>query len=356
MVADTYSSEVKTDKVDKPLAQLGIKAVFLIWDAPRGTHRGEYLGRSLGADVRHVYITRKKGWYIAPIKYCCQAVMTLALLRRYRYQLVFVQNPPVFAALAVYVYSLLAGTCFIIDSHTDALLAPFWQWSLPVHRFLSRRAITTIVTNYYLQQLIASWKAHAFVLRDVPSPSPKRKQVCLPDADLNVVVVSSASYDEPIEQILEAARALPDIAFFVTGNYHTKTLQDTVTKAPANVHFTGYLPDEEYYGLLDAAQVVICLTTEDHTQQSGAAEALWLGKPIITSDWPLLRGYFNKGTIHTDNTADSIRRALLTMKRDLLAYEAGIRALQRMRQQEWLENVQELMILIKQAVRQCRRK
>jgi hypothetical protein len=110
------------------------------------------------------------------------------------------------------------------------------------------------------------------------------------------------------------------------------------------------VPDEEFYGLLEVVQVVMCLTTEDHTYQSGASEALWLGKPIITSDWPLLRGYFDKGTIHIDNTAESIRRAVLAMKRCLPAYEAEIRALQIERQHEWLEKAQALLHLVEQAM------
>ncbi|GAG20763.1 unnamed protein product, partial [marine sediment metagenome] len=194
---------------------------------------------------------------------------------------------------------------------------------------------------------------HAFVLRDVPSTYPERQQIRLPEAALNVAVVSSASHDEPIDQVLRAARTLPDVAFFVTGNYDTRSLQDTVEKAPANVHFTGYMPDDEFYGLLDVVQVVMCLTTEDHTHQSGASDALWSGKPIITSDWPLLRGYFDKGTVHVDNTAESIRRGVLTMKRDLPAYEAEIRALQRERHHEWSEKAQALMRLVEQAMPWC---
>jgi glycosyltransferase involved in cell wall biosynthesis len=340
----------QVDDIQKPMTKLGVRTMVLVWDSPRGTHRSEYLGQHLGADVRHIYITRKKGWYIAPVKYCCQTLMTLALLSRVRPQLIFVQNPPVFAALSVYLHSQLFKTFFIIDSHTDALLAPFWKWTLPVHRFLSLRAMTTMVTNNHLQQIIASWGAPAFVLSDVPCIFPQRQRVHLPDSSLNVAVVSSASYDEPIEQVLAAARILPDISFFITGNYLTKSRQGMVKKAPGNVHFVGYLPDEKFYGLLEEVQVVMSLTTEDYTYQSGASEALWLGKPIITSNWPLLQRYFNQGTIHVDNSIESIRQALLTMKCNLQDYQAEILMLRRERMQEWQEKAQALTHLVEQAM------
>jgi glycosyltransferase involved in cell wall biosynthesis len=348
-------SDLGANHTKKPLTELGIRAVVVVWDSPGGSHRSRHLGQHLGADVRNVYFTRKKGWLVAPIKYCCQTIMTLALLVRHRYQLVFVQSPPVFAALAVYVYSLFARVCFVIDSHTESLLAPYWRWTLPLHRFLSRRAIATMVTNEHLRQMIGLWRAHAFVLRDVPITSSERRHIELQAAALTVAVVSSASHDEPIDQVLEVARTLPDIAFYVTGDYRTRSLQDTVERAPINVHFVGYLPDEEYYGLLEMVQVVICLTTEDHTHQSGASDALWMGKPIITSDWPLLREYFDKGTVYSDNAADSIRQAVLTIKRDLPAYEADICALKRERRSEWLEREQALMHLVKEAVSSCLR-
>lgn len=342
-------NEQPTNHLDKPLARLGINALVLVWAAPRGSRRSESLGHWLGADVQHVYVTRKKGWYIAPFKYFFQTIMTLASLHRHRYELVICQNPPVFATLAVYLYSLFAPVLFVIDSHTDALLASFWKWTLPLHRFLSRRAITTMVTNEHLRQIVGSWNADAFVLRDVPNTCPMRR-VDLPEAALKVAVVSSAAYDEPTAQILEAANAVPHVAFYITGNHSARSAQVAGEKTPANVHFTGYLPDDEFYGLLDAVHVVMCLTTEDHTHQSGASEALWLGKPIITSDWPLLQAYFERGTIHVDNTAGGIRQALSIMERDLPIFEAEILSLRERRHCEWQEKSQELVSLVQQAM------
>jgi glycosyltransferase involved in cell wall biosynthesis len=108
---------------------------------------------------------------------------------------------------------------------------------------------------------------------------------------------------------------------------------------PANVHFTGYLPNETYYALLANSQAVLCLTTRDHTMQRGACEALSLGKPIITSDWPLLQTYFHAGTVHVDNTPEGIRQGVLVLKADYGRYQAGIRQLQIEQQREWQQKV-----------------
>jgi glycosyltransferase involved in cell wall biosynthesis len=331
------------DNVSHPLRQLGLRALFLVWGAPRGTRRSLFMAQFLGMDIEYVYITARQGMGYALLKYPVQAFKTLLILMRKRPQVVFVQNPPILGVLEVYLWSLFTGARFIIDSHTDALLAPWWAWSLPLHRFLSRRAIATIVTNDHL------WQAPAFVLTDVPILIAEQSPARLEPMAFNVAVVSTASYDEPLSEILAAASQIPEVAFHVTGNYRTRP--DIVAQAPHNVHFTGYIPDGEFYGLLKAAQVVMCLTTEDHTIQSGAGEALWLGKPIITSDWPILRQYFSRGTIHVNNTSAEILQAIVSMRGSLATFETAVDALRQERWRLWQDKVSQLVVMIERGIR-----
>ena len=341
------------NNTDQPLRRLGIRAMFLVWGFPFGTRRSQFMAQLLGMDIEHVYITPRQGAWYALVKYPVQALKTLIVLARRRPQVVFIQDPPILAILVVYLWGLFTGARYVIDSHTDALLAPWWAWSLSLHGFLSRKAITTIVTNDHLQQMVASWNAHAFVLTDVPVVLSARRPVELDKTKFNIVVISTASYDEPIAEIFQAAKGLPNVAFHVTGNY--KNRQHIIQVAPDNVHFTGYVPDDTFYGLMEAAQVVMCLTTENHTIQSGAGEALWLGKPIITSCWPLLQQYFSKGTLHVDNTADRIYQAIVKMQENLPALKADILALQQERWRDWQNNANALVTLIHQALNTSRR-
>jgi glycosyltransferase involved in cell wall biosynthesis len=334
------------DNSGKPFADLDIKTLFLVWGFPHGSHRSKLMGEQLGIDVRHVYITAKQGRFIAPFKYIFQMIMTFGLLIRHRYQLVFVQDPPIFAVLPVYVYGLFTKARFIIDSHTDALQASFWKWTLPLHRFLEHRAITTIVTNDELRAMIESWGAHSFTLEDPPAQLDISKPVTLPDSKLKVVMVSTADYDEPIQEVLEAAQDLRDVDFYITGDFtNSHCHQSAVNSAPKNVHFTGYLR-EDYFALLNTADVVMCLSTENNTFLSGDNEALWLGKPLITSDWPILRRYFSKGTIHIDNSVEQIRQSILDMRDCLGEYRAEMRALQAERRYEWWARIDELLMRI----------
>jgi len=202
-----------------------------------------------------------------------------------------------------------------------------------VHAFLSRRAVTTIVTNEHLKAMVDSWGARSFIIGDIPTTFPEGKPFPV-NGKLSIAVINTFSPDEPLEEVLEAAATLPEVQFYVTGSL-IRAKKSLLQNKPDNVEFTGFLPDEEYFGLLRAVQAVMVLTTDNHTMQRGACEAVSLGKPIITSNWPILREYFDKGTIHVDNSAQNIREAVIRMGKEGKRLEDEILTLQQERRQEW---------------------
>jgi len=62
----------------------------------------------------------------------------------------------------------------------------------------------------------------------------------------------------------------------------------------------------------------------------------------------MLRQYFNKGTVHVDNTAEGIRQGVLHMKQLYSSFEAGIKELQTDQQREWQEKVNTLTALVEE--------
>ncbi|UCC62441.1 MAG: glycosyltransferase [Anaerolineae bacterium] len=298
------------------------------------------MARRLGIPLRRVYVLQAKR-YLAPLRYAAQALLTLLALFREQPTVVFVQNPPIFAPLLAWIYCALSKAGLIIDSHTDALQCPRpWRWSLPLHRFLSRRAIVTLVTNEQLSQIVAGWGAKSQIVADVPSdlPTGTPYPVARP---FNVAMVSSFAPDEPLDEVIQAAEGLPDVGFYVTGD-PGRGFKRLPIDLPSNVHLTGLLPDDEYYGLLRSVQAVMALTTADHTMQRGACEAVWLGQPIITSDWPLLRQSFHKGTVHVDNSVGGIRTGVLLMRSDHHRLAREVAILQKERRQHWDDIVAQL--------------
>lgn len=301
-----------------------MKVSFITWYP--SCRRSDALAQALGG-VSHLihYLEFKQPLY-APVKYVLQTLATFRQLWRDKPELILVASPPVIAVCAVWLYSRLLNIPYIVDAHTGVFDDPRWQWASALSRFFSRRAAATVVTNVYLKRQVESWGARALIIGDVPVDFPGAKPSDL-GPGFHVVVINTYSQDEPLDEILAAAKALPDCRFHVTGNpRHARTnLSETV---PPNARLTGWLSEESYAGLLLAADVIVCLTTHNHTMQRGGYEAMALEKPLITSNWELLRETFSSGTVHVDNTAAEIARAIMrvrTEQRELMAGMGGLR-------------------------------
>jgi glycosyltransferase involved in cell wall biosynthesis len=305
--------------------------LFISW-APYCS-RSDGIAKRLGGKSWMIYSPEYGSNYITVIfKYLAQSWKTLRLLFRERPGAVFVMTPPVIACFPVWLYAVLTGAVYMIDAHTGAFFNPRWTGILFLHRFFSRHALATIVTNEYLQKIVHGWGAATLIIRDVPlhfvDPAPVRLS-----GRCNMVYVSGSLRDEPLDLFLRVASRLPEIGFHMTGN--TKRIDPKLKDSkPANVRFTGFLSDAEYVGTLLAADAVIALTTIDHTMQRGAYEAAYLGRPIITSDFDLLRRAFPLGTVHVKSTEDDMVRGFQEMAANLEKYRSEVPQL---REQKWAQ-------------------
>jgi hypothetical protein len=134
--------------------------------------------------------------------------------------------------------------------------------------------------------------------------------------------------------VFDAARRLPDVVFYVTGNPNNAAPQ-LLAKKPHNCHLTGYLPYGQYIGLLRGSGAVIDLTTRNHTLLMGAFEAISLGTPLIVSNWPILKSYFSKGTVWVPNTVEGVAEGVRRAQREQAALRRDIEVLREELQAQW---------------------
>ena len=267
------------------------------------------------------------------VKYAVQWIRTSRILRRERPDVVFVMTPPLVAALPAVLYARARGKRFVLDAHSAAFMHPRWRLFQSLQRLLCRRAATTLVHNEHVAQLVRQAGGHTTLVPDVPIEFSDVERFPRPNGFV-VAVVCSFNYDEPITVILAAAAMLPDVHFFITGN--PRHLDAEVVQAlPANVRLTGFLSTPAYGGLLTDADVVLTLTTRDHTMLRGAYEAIYQGTPVIVSNWPILRDSFSSGAVHVDNSSAQIVAAVRQMQENHDAYRAGARSLREMKLDQW---------------------
>jgi len=265
--------------------------------------------------TRHylIHFLKFKSFLHAPFKYVFQAFRTFYILLFERPDAVHVQNPPFFCGSVVFLYTLISGAVFVLDHHSAAF-AKKWNFGLPLTRFLARQAISNIVTNSHWSSIIRSWGAHALIMGDAFLALPEGEPYSVREG-FNICYICTFSPDEPVEEVIRAAADVPETNIYVTGDQNElpKFWKDEL---PANVVTTGFLPENKYTGLLRSVDGIMSLTTRDFTMQQGGAEAVAIGKPLITSDWPFLHEFFPKGSIYVDSTRESIREGIEELRRE----------------------------------------
>ena len=280
------------------------EVVALTWF---GHRRTESLCRRFGWTY-WVIETRSRGL----IRYLRLAPRTILRLARKRPRILVVQNPSlVLTALCVLLRPFFRYR-LVADAHNEAV-QPFVFNSGPllwISRLCLRRADVTIVTNEALAQVVRAVGGTPFVLPDplpVPPPGPAIDES---HAGFRVVVISTFAADEPLEEIVSAASRLQGVAeFSITGNLR-RLRQPLREQASANVNFTGFLAEAEYWTLLRTCDVVIDLTLKPDCLVCGAYEAVAVRKPLVLTDSEASRTWFGDAAIYVHNDADSIERAL----------------------------------------------
>jgi glycosyltransferase involved in cell wall biosynthesis len=218
---------------------------------------------------------------------------------------VIVTNPPVFPSMLAYGYARITGATFLLDSHPDAFRrdgphAPF----LPIHSWLVRRARAVLVASDEVGDTVRRWGGTPVVIHEAPpkwdvaAPPP-----ALPERP-TVVVLGRLAEDEPIRELVDAARLVPAARFVVTGDPGDH--DGLVESAPSNVTFVGYLSASAYVAAIERSSLAVVLTNRLQTAvPRSACEAVFARRPLVVSDSENMRRYF-PFAVRVDNVAGSI--------------------------------------------------
>jgi glycosyltransferase involved in cell wall biosynthesis len=309
---------------------------FVAWN--RVDARSAEIARSLGGEARCFYDHRLTKPWLVPIRYALSSVSTVAYLLARRPRRVIVTLPPTPVGLIAYAYAALVRAPLVLDSHPAAFGRKdkrVWKALMPVHGWLARRARGTVVTTNELADEVRRLGGRAALLHEAPTEWPAASSRSLP-ARPRVLFVNVFGTDDPVAPVIESAADVPEVDLLITGRIDLcpPSLRH---RAPDNVHFVGYLDNEQYRAAIVDADVVLVLTTERTSVMRAAYEAVYAHRPLVVSDWPALREFF-PDAIHVENTADDIARGLqeAVQRHDELAARApaaAARQLERWQQQ-----------------------
>ncbi len=310
----------------------------------REDSRSSSIARALGGEARTFFDLRIHRTALVPIRYMVSAARTVAYLVRRRPRAVIVQAPPVPAAALVWLWAKLARAPVVIDSHPSSfgLEGDHGRHRLmrPVLALLAGRCDGCIVTTPRLADEVRRWKGSPLVVHEAPMVWFDRMQPRDCSAGRRVLFVNTFAPDEPWLEVLDAARAMPEVTFQVTGDLRRRP--SGMAPSPPNVEWVGYLKSDQYVAALAQADVVMTLTRRVDSVQRSAHEAVDALRPLVLSDWPHMRELFPHA-VFVQNTARRIRAGLEeTFRRcdELTASAPEARAMQHRRWSKQLEQLQ----------------
>ena len=320
------------------------KLAFISWSID--DTRSNSLAHHLGIECHHIHYfqTNRYRYLYAPLKYVLAAWKTSSVLRQERPEVVLVSNPPPFAALSVWIYCLMSGAKFVTDTHSAAFNLKRWKPFLGLFRLLAHRAAVNIFHSEPMARQVSSWGVRTIVLGDIPYHLETDRDFPMRQG-FSLVFPCTFAEDEPVEIVAAAARQLPEVNFYITGNLNLAP-KDFALQVPQNVFLTGFIPHQDYVALLKACHGVIALTTRDLTVQNSAYEAVELGKPVITSHWPVLKAAYPLGTIYIDNTPAGLANAVIQLQADYPRYQAEMNLLRDKFHAAWSERLSTLLALV----------
>lgn len=254
-------------------------------------------------------VSRRRGL----ARYATLVPRTLALLRQRRPAVVIVQNPSLVLTLLCVLVRPVLRFRLVIDAHNEAV-NPFKNKGAAIRwltDFVNRKADLVIVTNRQLAATITRLGTKAIVLPDLIPQAPDLPAAGeKPHASFRVAVIATYAADEPIAAIFEAAAlAGPEFEFGITGN-PARLDQQLRSRSPANIRFTGFLEEADFWSLLKNSHVVMDLTQAENCLVCGAYESLAVGTPMILSDSPASQELFGPSACYADNSPGSIVAAL----------------------------------------------
>lgn len=320
----------------------GVSSVYIAWTAFQ--RRQESMRHVVGFDCWFMPIP-KSGKMRKATYYAQKLFESVVRLLRARPDIVWVQLPQVPVLWAALIYRCFAGkqVRIVADCHNAQLRKP-WS-SFPLAHWSLARSDAILVHNETMHARAAElgWPMNkVFVLEDVPAVGKAQAPAGLAVQEIRapkpwVLFPGSFAADEPIGEVFEAARMVPECTFIITGRTErARQNGHSLDDVPANVVLPGFLSLDVFDDLLREADVVMGLTKEEGIQLSVCNETLGFGRPLVTSNTRILTKLFGDGAVLVDTgVPESIAQGCREAVNHASEYGAKSLALAERRLFEW---------------------
>ncbi len=318
------------------------KIIFISWT--KYSHHTDLLADALGAEVFFIdNFINSRGilWRLFfLVDYFAKGFKSFIIILRTKPAIVFVQNPPSLAPIAVIFFKKIFKIKVVLDSHNGAFEKP-WV-SIPFHSWALRKAdLVTIHNNQLhtnLKDLANFQKVNFKILNSKLadySGIKKNEQ-----ESSHFLIITSFAVDEPVNELLEGIRLFnsnnhTNIKFKITGNYNRNPELFRKYSQERNLEFLGFVSEDDYSDLLVNAYGAMALSTRNDVQQFALMEAVGAEVPFISSDNSTNRSIFNDKMVLTDNTSIKISEAIEKFIKDRDSLYKNILTIKKEQTEKW---------------------
>lgn len=295
--------------------------VFIVWTKYQARVEGitEDISKQLGETIIVYRENPRKKYFLSKIfLYLIYMLKDFLMLIRTKPKYIFVQVPPQYALIAPLIYKFISSRNIIViaDLHNSALRSP-WE-----NRLFSRQLVqhtdVQLVHNLTIFKELSSninyENQNLIILEDKTnfktSNWDSRIDMDFSNKNNAVTVFFPASFnlDEPILEVIEAAKMQPTYNFIFTGNIDKLYNNFGITEAelPENVEVTGWVSNSDYDLLMKNCDVLLGLTIFDDIQMSVSNEGLANRKVMVLSDTETLKYLYGNGAVYVKNESISI--------------------------------------------------
>lgn len=313
---------------------------FVAWGAVAG--RSEEIAAAVGGESRCFFAPGTRWRPPVLVRWVLSAVATVVYLLRRRPKVIVVTNPPIFAALVAHACARLIGASVIMDSHPGAFGVQGDRVAAKLqrlHRWMVPKAALVLCTDDTWCEQVRAWGGTAMVLHEAPTawdcPDPARHD------PMRVLVVGRFTDDEPVAEVVEAARMVPDCLFSLTGE-PSRCPPEVRASLPPNAGLVGYMGPKDYRQAVAETDVILTLTTEPTSVMRAAYEAVYARRPLIVSDWPIDRVLFPQA-LHAANERAALAIAVHSMSAHYDAYAASVDTALGIQSARWADQRRELI-------------
>lgn len=275
-----------------------------------------------GFELIFMPVERRAGKLNKLLIYLVNAWKTLQILRTKRPEVVWIQLPqvPLMWVALFYRRFFNRRALVIADCHNKMFRTP---WSkVPFGISMLSDCDLVLVHNEDIAVIAVSMgvnRSSLLVVEDPPSNLFAAHRFAGADDMKRPWLVFPASFaeDEPIRELMQAAKESPEVSFLVTGDLKNCKEPELISGAPTNVRFMGYLSREDYEALILECDAVVAFTRFDGIQLSVCGEAVGAKKPMLISDTATLRRLFPIGSVfvRSDDSSEIALGVKLLMAR-----------------------------------------